>query len=357
MDRLLEWYDPPTLPELVKLLEASDTDVRRRAAIVLAGHVGGQEELQAAVASATTAGEAHSVPQRLMNKIAEWTDALIARADPEAQGNLQQLADGEDPGPRYAAVVGMSTVARRTVVDANRQWAVKELAERLQAQDAELKTTAAVAVARARVPEVLEAAVKEAGVAADVRQESIQALGLLGTNSSVPVLIPLCEAGGPEAAAAASAIGNIGRRLSEESEGRSPQALEAANTLIKLARAARDPVLKAELGLSTAQVGEAAVTPAIDFLKQAEKTERPFAAAILGKLGNVAVDPYLLRARNEVRGVGGQEDLSEWFAVALWVTGDKMARDYCQALPETERPSPEKIEAAQAELEKLLDVM
>ncbi|MBM3318896.1 MAG: HEAT repeat domain-containing protein, partial [Candidatus Eisenbacteria bacterium] len=357
MDRLLEWYDPPTLPQLAGLLDASDVDVRRRSAILLAEHVGGQEELQAAVASATTAGEAHSVPQRMMNDIAEWTDALVAGTDAQAQGNLQRLADGDDPGPRYAAVVGMSTVARRTAVQGNRDWAVGELGKRLKAKDPELQTTAAVAVARARVPAVLEAAVKDAQVAQDVRQESIKALGLLGTNSSVPVLIPLCEAGGAGAALASAAIGNIGRRLSEESEGRSPEALEAANTLIKLARSARDPILKAELGLSIAQIGEAAVTPAIDFLKGAEKSERPFAAAILGKLGNVAVDPYLLRARNEVRGVEGQEELSEWFAVTLWVTGDKMARDYCQALPDEEKPSPEKIGQAQAELEKLLDVM
>ena len=111
------------------------------------------------------------------------------------------------------------------------------------------------------------------------------------------------------------------------------------------------------MGLSVAEIGEAAVPPAIDFLKEAKDDERPFAAAILGKLGNVAVDPYLLRARNEVRGTGGNEQLSEWFAVALWTTGDKMARDYCQALPPEERPSAEKTAQAQAELEKLLDVM
>jgi HEAT repeat protein len=357
MDRLLEWYDPPTLPELAKLLESGDADVRRRSAIVLAHHVGGQEELQAAVASATTAGEAHEVPQRLMNNIAEWTDKLVAGADAEAQSNLQRLADGQEAGPRYASVVGMSTVARRTQVDANRDWAVAELAKRLTAKEQELQTTAAVAVARARVPGVLEAAVKESGVAADVRRASVEALGLLGTDSSVPILIPLCEAGGPDASLAADAIGSIGRRISEESEGRSPEAMAAADTLIKLARAERDPLLKAQLGLSIAQIGEASVTPAINFLKDAEDAERPFAAAVLGKLGNVAVDPYLLRARNEVRAVAGQEAISEWFAVALWATGDKMARDYCQALPPEEQPSREKIDQTNAELEKLLDVM
>jgi len=357
MDRLFEWYDPPAIPALVKLLDASDVDVQRRAAILLAEHVGGQEELRAAVASATTAGEAHNVPQRQMNDIAKWQDQLIGGRNPGAQANLQRRADGQDPGLCYAATAAMATVARRTKVKENADWAVGELGKKLDAEGKELQQTAAVAVARAKVPGVVEAAVKDPTVQADVRRESTKALGLLGTASSVPVLIPLCEAGGTDAVLASDAIGKIGRRLSEESEGKSPQAMDAAKTLLTLARAEKDPTMRATLGLCAAEIGEAAVLPAIDFLKEAKDDERPFAAAILGKLGNVAVDPYLLRARNKVRGEAGQEAVSQWFAVALWTTGDKMARDYCQALPAEEKPAQEKLDAAQAELEKLLDVM
>jgi HEAT repeat protein len=357
MDRLFEWYDPPAIPELAKLLDTPDVGVQRRAAILLADHVGGQEELRAAVASATTAGEAHNVPQRQMNQLAKWVDALIKGPDPSAQANLQRLAGGPDPGLRYAAIAGMATVARRTKTKANADWAVGELKKQLQAKDQELQQTSAVAVARAKVPGVVEGAVQDPRAQEDVREESLKALGLLGTDTSVPVLIPLCEAEGSDAALAADAIGKIGRRLSEESEGKSPKAMDAARTLIKLARAETDPYMKAALGLSVAEIGEAAVTPAIEFLKDASEEERPFAAAVLGKLGNVAVDPYLLRARNGLRGVAGQEALSEWLAVALTVTGDKMASDYCSALPQKEKPSPEKIAAARAELEKLLDAM
>lgn len=357
MDRLFEWYDPAMIPALAKLLGSNDESLVRRAAILLAEHVGGQEELRAAVASATTAGEAHTVPQRLMNTIARWTDALVRGSDPGAQSNLQRLAQGQDPGPRYAAVVAISTVARRAKVQQNRQWAVDQLTQLLEAKDQEVQQTAAVAVARSRVPAVLEAAVRAKGVPEDVRQEAIKALGLLGTDTSVETLIAVCERGGEEAALAATAIGNIGRRLSEESEGKSPQAMDAARTLIRLARSASDPTMRAELGLAVAQIGEAAVTPAIEFLTDAKPEERPFAAAILGKLGNVAVDPYLLRARSQLRGVPGKEALAGWMAVALYVTGDKMARDYCEALPDEDKPPEDQIEQAQAELEKLLDVM
>ena len=38
MERLREWYDPPAVPALAKLLDAEDLDVRRRAAILLGQH-------------------------------------------------------------------------------------------------------------------------------------------------------------------------------------------------------------------------------------------------------------------------------------------------------------------------------
>jgi HEAT repeat protein len=355
MDRLSEWYDPAALAELAKLLDATDLDVQRRAAILLADHVGGQEELQAAVASATTAGEAGDVPTGMLKRISRAGDSLTRGEDTaQAQGYLKSLADGTDPGPRYVAVVSIATAARRAASEQTREWAVGELKGKLTADDTELQQTAAVAVARVRVPEVLDAAVQEAK-ASDVRAEAIKALGLLGTDSSVPVLIPLCQSGGSDAILAAEAIGKIGRRLSEESEGRSPKAMDAAKTLLDLAAKSTDPFLRADYGVAIAMVGEAAVPPAIEYLKQAADTGKPYACAILGRLGNVAVDPYLLRARNELRGESGQEGLREWLAVALWTTGDKMARDYCQALPDEEKPAKDKLDAAQAELEKLLD--
>ncbi|MGQ9732712.1 MAG: HEAT repeat domain-containing protein [Candidatus Zipacnadales bacterium] len=400
MERLTEWYDPPTVPALAKLLDAKDEDVKRRAAILLGHHVGGQEELRAAVASATTAGEAHDVAQAVMNDIADATDDLIANKNlAKAQRLLEEYAKATDPGPRYAAVAAIATVARRTSNDQVRQWAIgiledalaididdlREQAERARveaqlaadqkaanavdmeqkATDAEtklgaaieLQQTAAVAVAHVKVPAVLEGAINDPTVAGDVRRHAIEGLALLGTNTSVEPLIKICRAGGEDGRRAAQAIGSIGRRLSEESEGKSPEAAQAAKELITLAIKEQDPYLRAELGLSVAMIGEAAVKPAIEFLRTAEESQKPFAAAILGKLGNVAVDPYLLRARNELRGQSGQESLREWFAVALWTTGDKMARDYCEALPDEEEPAPEKIALAAQELDKLLDIM
>jgi HEAT repeat protein len=373
MERLSEWYDPPALAEFAKLLTDDDPDVRRRAAILLAEHVGGQQELRAAVASATTAGEAHNVPKSDMKAISEATDALVAGPAPASQQALDGYYKSTDKGIRYAAVGGVATVARRTKAEANREWALTildgvldepapdpdpESNARLEWQ--QFQQTAAVAVAQARVPGILEAAVLDSSVGRNVLHESVKALGLLGTDTSVDKLIPLCERGGEDGRAAADAIGKIGRRLSEESEGRAPEAMQAAQTLIDLAKAERDPELRAELGLAVAMIGEAAVTPSIESLNAAQDDEeRAFLAAIIGKLGNVAVDPYLLRARNSVRDAQTAELLGQrdWLTVALYTTGDKMARDFCEALPDEEDPPQEEIEAAAAQLEALNDAM
>ena len=112
--------------------------------------------------------------------------------------------------------------------------------------------------------------------------------------------------------------------------------------------------------LAAAMIGEAAVTPSIESLNAAQDDEeRAFLAAIIGKLGNVAVDPYLLRARNTVRDAETAELLEQrdWITVALYTTGDKMARDFYDALPDEEEPPQEDIQAAATQLEAINDAM
>ncbi len=359
MSRLIEWYDPPALAEFAKLLTDADVDVQRRAAILLAEHVGGQEELRSAVASATSAGEAQNLSKADMNAIQEAGIALSAGSDPASKQLLETHAASDVEGADYAAIVAIATVARKTETKADREWALGILEGKLNDDEPELQQTAAVAVAQARVPGILENGVKDAAIDSDVRYESIKALGLLGTDTSVPVLIPLCEAGGTGARLAAGAIADIGRRLSEESEGKSQEAMDAATTLLGLAIAETDPELKAKLGLSVAVIGEAAVLPCIDFLKSCQPEDRPFAASVIGRLGNVAVDPYLLRARNQYRQAeaGTEATTRDWISISMYVTGDKMARDFFDALPPGQEPPQNDLDAALAELEKLLDAM
>ena len=371
MERLFEWYDPPALAEFAKLLLTTDEDVQRRAAILLAEHVGGQEELRAAVASATTAGEAHDVAKATMKRVGDATEELAAGPDAESQRYLDDLINGPDKGSRYAAVVATATVARKTKTDQNRDWALgildTVLAEPGPERDSDewlgwqqFQQTAAVAIAQARVPAILEGAVDDATVAADVRAESVKALGLLGTDTSVNILIPLCKGGDVDDVLAAEAISRIGRRLSEESEGKAPEAKAAAVTLIDLAKAETDPAMRAKLGASIGLIGEAAVLPAIDYLTQAQDDEeRAYAAGIIGMLGNVAVDPHLLRARGRLREVETPDERTkrDWITVAMYTTGDKMAQDFVDALPDDQEPTPEQIDAADAELQKLRDTL
>lgn len=356
MDRLFEWYDPPAVPALAKLLTGPDQDVRRRAAILLAEHVGGQEELRAAVASATTAGEAHDVHRNTMSAISKAAEVLQQGPSPQSQAELEGFVNAKDPGPKYAAVAAIATLAEKTGSDQVRDWALKILDAMLNDKDTEVRQTAAVSVARTRVPGILEDAVRDPAGRADVRRAAVEALGLLGTGESIDDLIPLCRSGPIEDRKRATrALGSIGRRISAATEGKDPTVKEAAEKLIDLAREEADPELHAKLGVAVAMIGEGAVPSAIDYLEQAPDDEKPFAAAILGKLGNVAVDPYLLRARNALRDQPDKKELRAWFAVALYVTGDKMARDYVAALPEDEKPPEELVNGAEAELTKLLD--
>ncbi len=356
MERLFEWYDPPAVPELAKLLTTSDQDVRRRAAILLAEHVGGQEELRAAVASATTAGEAHDVHRNTMSAISKASQNLQQGPSPQSQTELEGFVNSKDPGPKYAAVAAVATVAEKANSDQVRDWALDILGNMLDDKDTEVQQTAAVSVARVRVPGILEDAVIDSTARADVGRAAVEALGLLGTGESIDDLIPLCKSGSIEdRKRAAQALGNIGRRISAATEGKDPTVTEAAETLIGLAREETNDELHAKLGVAVAMIGEGAVPSAIGYLEQAPEDEKPFAAAILGKLGNVAVDPYMLRARNALRDQPDKKELREWFSVALYVTADKMARDYVAALPEEEKPSEELVEQADAELKKLLD--
>jgi HEAT repeat protein len=358
MERLFEWYDPPAVPALARLLESSDQDVRQRAAILLAEHVGGQEELRAAVASAITAGEAHDVHRSTMDEISDAADELQKPGGKhtEAKATLDRHLGSADPGPKYAAVVGVSTVVNKPATKAIGDWALGILEKMLKDDDDEIQQTAAVAVAQTEVPGILENAVSDAAIRPDIQRAVIEALGLLGTGESIDALLPLCRSGPTETRMrAARALGNIGRRISTATEGKDPKVEEAAKSLIALASEAPSDELRAKFGVAVAVIGEGAVPSAIEYLLDAPDDEKPFAAAILGKLGNVAVDPYLLRSRNQLRGQPGKEEPREWLAVALYVTGDKMARDYVSALAQDEKPSEELIKKAEAELTKLLD--
>jgi len=361
MDRLSEWYDPPAVPALAKLLTVSDQDAQRRAAILLAEHVGGQEELRAAVASATTAGEAHDVRRGTMDAVADAVEDLQQPAGSHAasQATLEGYLKGE---AKYAAVNGVSTVVQKPGTNQVRDWALGILGSALDDEDLEVQQTAAVAIATARVPGILQEAVGgSAGtVRDDVRRASVEALALLGTGDSIADLIPLCKSGPIEdRTRAAYALGSIGRRISAETEGQDPKVKEAANKLIELARDEKNEALHAKFGVAVAMIGEGAVPPAIEYLETAPDNEKPFAAALLGKLGNVAVDPYLLRARNRLRDQPGKQELRDWLAIALYVTNDKMARDYVAALPDDQKPDRNETEPllseAREELTKLLD--
>ena len=356
MNRMFEWYDPAAVPALAKLLTSPSSDTNRRAAILLAHHVGGQEELRAAVSSATTAGESADVTRTTIRDINDATDKLRNGPSAKAQATLEKHVKSTEPGAAYTAVVALTslldTATNQQVID----WALKTLAGQLDSKDAEIQQTAAVATARSRVPGILEQAVTDTTVAADIRSRSIAALGLLGTGSSVKILIPLCEQPGSTALEAADAIGLIGRRLSEASEGKDKQAADAAQTLLTLAGKQTDEALRAKLAVAVATIGEAAVKPAIDYLKTVPDADKPFAAAVLGKLGNVAVDPYLLRARSQLRLAEGQTALRDWLTVALYATGDKMALDFVTSLPETEKPPPESIDHTMKQVDILKNV-
>jgi hypothetical protein len=296
------------------------------------------------------------VTRTTIRQIDDAIGKLRRGPNPGAQATLEGLLKAQEKGTAYTVVVGLSSLLDATPNDAVRDWALGVLRGQLGAESDEIQQTAAVAIARSRVPGVLEQTVADPNLPEDIRSRTITALGLLGTGTSVKALIPLCEKPGPGALEAADAIGKIGRRLSETSEGKDPQAAQSATELLKLAAAETNEELRARLAVAVATIGEAAVNPVIDYLKTAPEDQKAFAAAILGKLGNVAVDPYLLRARSQVRLQEGQKALRDWLTVALFATGDKMARDFVSSLPEEEKPPQEQIDRTQQQLDLLLNV-
>ena len=358
MQRMFEWYDPLSIPQLAKLLTSQNGDSERRGAILLAHHVGGQEELRAAIASATSAGESRNVTRTTIREIGDALDRLRRGPNAGAQATLERLLKTTQGGTStpYTVVVGLSSLLDATTNSTVRDWALGVLQGQLDSQNAEIQQTAAVAIARNRVPGILETTVADPKIPPDVQSRTIAALGLLGTGTSVKALIPLCATPGTAALEAADAIGKIGRRLSETSEGKDPQAAQAAKTLLELAGKQTDEELRARLAVAVATIGEAAVNPAIDYLKTVADDRKPFAAAIIGKLGNVAVDPYLLRARSQVRLEEGRKTLRDWLTVALYATGDKMARDFVSSLPDEEKPPQDEIGKTTQQLDILLNV-
>ena len=267
----------------------------------------------------------HEVRATAMQVLGEWRNDA-------AEGELVELLQDEDKDIAHRAAVALICgIAARAETSVTEIGAVRELN-----LDEALNRT---------VGELLSQAAVDDDADADLRHAAIQALGTMGYSEGIDALGKLLKAGGEYAADAAQAVAHIGV---------SAAALEAAEETGELTKAARllidllvasdtadDIRLQAAVALAMMRSGP--VDTLIRELQDAPEEIRLWVAATLG-----ATARYATEAVYEARQRAKDSEYREWLAVTMVCIDDDRSLKALKHMPEQEKPSAEKSEAAQA---------
>jgi len=198
---------------------------------------------------------------------------------------------------------------------------------------------------------LLEAAAADESEVETVRGAAIEALGYVGTESSLDALAPLLtQAGGPHAIVAAKAVGHIGQRMAETAaEDKQDEISRPTQLLLDLFKDAKADNVRMVAATGLALMGKQPVVPLIEMMADGDPALRPTIAALLGAIGKPATDKVL-----DERGKTKDKELRAWLSASLKLIGDARALDLLAQLPKDEQPDPEKIKAGSYILNKLI---
>lgn len=304
---------------LIDAMENAPATVRE-AAVRAVGEIGDERATETLVAALDD--DAQDVRQAAMSELINWR---LGEVDEELTTMLE--SDDQDAARRAAIVLAEHTPA-----------ASGELIRAIGATEVEVPGE------RETVRERLEQTVEDAGAGDALRRMAIGALRWVGTEASLDSLAPLVSVGSEYAESASKTIGHIGQRLAEQQRdeleaGEEIQRSQATDLLLDVFETAPTDELRLIAAAGLAVMGGQPVEPLI---KMAEDTnsaeERAWIIATLGSVGKPAVDPVL-----DARGRAEDEELANWLATALVLTGDARSLDLIKQLPENLQPGEDKI--------------
>lgn len=325
---------PDAVEPLIKAASAPAPDIRIAAlrALVRLGDETATETLVNALADRD-----NRVRQVAMRLLSDWRAANVADA-------LKKCLRWSDVDARRRAAI---VLAYQTAASANPLLAA--LGAEVFGTKQQLGPT---------LEPILAQAVADPNEPFDVRMHAVRALGYIGREKGVAALKSLLVPGNPLAGEAARAVARIGRRLTEEryrageeeaiSLRREPS--DAARMLIQLFEQAEDEQLRMYAAVGLSLMGDDPVWGLLQEFTKVDDEKRLWIAAILGAIGKPASDPTL-----DVRGTAKDPTLKEWATIALPVIGDAQAMDLIDHLPPEEKPDAERVQAAKAIKERILE--